>query len=71
MAIVKYTAVHTTPFSHLKYILNPQKNEQMKFTTGICCTNEYRSVCEEFKFAYEHFAMEKFSCKSKKRQRNY
>lgn len=65
MAIVKYTAVHTTPFSHLKYILNPQKNEQMKLTTGICCTNEYRSVCEEFKFVYEHFAMEKFNCKSK------
>ena len=71
MAIVKYTAVHTTPFSHLRYILNPHKNEEMKFSAGICCTNEYKSVCEEFKEIYEHFAKEKFNCQSKESGKNH
>ena len=71
MAIVKYTAVHTTPFSHLRYILNPQKNEEMKFSSGICCTNEYKSVCEEFKELYEHFAKEKFNCRNKESGKNH
>ena len=71
MAIIKYTAVHTTPFSHLKYILNTHKNEEMKFTSGICCTNDYKSVCEEFKELYEHFAKEKFNCQSKENGKNH
>ena len=71
MAIVKYTAVHTTPFSHLRYILNPHKNEEMKFSSGICCTNDYKSVCEEFKELYEHFAKEKFNCRSKESGKNH
>ena len=71
MAIVKYTAVHTTPFSHLRYILNPQKNEEMKFSSGICCTNDYKFVCEEFKELYEHFAKEKFNCRSKESGKNH
>ena len=40
MAYIKHTAIHTTPKAHLKYILNPSKNEDLKYTTAICCTNE-------------------------------
>ena len=60
MAYIKHTAIHTTPRAHLKYILNPGKNEDMKYSTAICCTNDYAAVCEDFKEIYEVFAKDKF-----------
>ena len=60
MAYIKHTAIHTTPMKHLKYILNPGKNEDMKYSTAICCTNDYAAVCEDFKEIYEAFAGNKF-----------
>lgn len=60
MAYVKHRAIHTTPREHLKYILNPDKNEDMKYSTAICCTNDYAAVCEDFKEVYEAFAENKF-----------
>ncbi len=60
MAYIKHTAIHTTPRAHLKYILNPGKNEDMKYSTAICCTNDYAAVCEDFKEIYEAFAKDKF-----------
>ena len=53
MAYIKHTAIHTTPMKHLKYILNPGKNEDMKYSTAICCTNDYAAACEDFKEIYE------------------
>lgn len=55
MAYIKHTAIHTTPRAHLKYILNLGKNEDMKYSTAICCTNDYAAVCEDFKEIYEAF----------------
>ena len=49
MAYIKHTAIHTTPKAHLKYILNPSKNEDLKYTTAICCTNELNAAYEDFK----------------------
>lgn len=60
MAYVKHKAIHTTPREHLKYILDPEKNEDMKYSTAICCTNDYAAVCEDFKEVYEMFAENKF-----------
>jgi len=60
LAYIKHTAIHTTPRAHLKYILNPGKNEDMKYSTAICCTNDYAAVCEDFKEIYEAFAGNKF-----------
>lgn len=60
MAYIKHTAIHTTPRAHLEYILNPGKNEDMKYSTAICCTNDYAAVCEDFKEIYEAFAKDKF-----------
>lgn len=71
MAVIKYTAIHTTPNSHLRYILNPQKNEEMKFSTAICCTNDYKFVCSDFKDVYEHYAHDKFNCRSKENGKNH
>lgn len=60
MAYIKHTAIHTTPRAHLRYILNPGKNKDMKYSTAICCTNDYAAVCEDFKEIYEAFAKDKF-----------
>lgn len=65
MAYIKHTAIHTTPRAHLKYILNPGKNEDMKYSTAICCTNNYTAVCEDFKEIYEAFAKDKFDNRTK------
>lgn len=60
MAIIKHTAVHTTPRAHLKYIMNPHKNEEMKYCTALCCTNDFKSACDDFKEIYEAFSEDKF-----------
>lgn len=60
MAIIKHTAVHTTPRAHLKYIMNPHKNEEMKYCTALCCTNDLKSACDDFKEIYEAFSEDKF-----------
>ncbi len=65
MAYIKHTAIHTTPRAHLKYILNPGKNEDMKYSTAICCTNDYAAVCEDFREIYESFAKDKFDNRTK------
>ena len=65
MAYIKHTAIHTTPRAHLRYILNPGKNEDMKYSTAICCTNDYAAVCEDFKEIYEAFAKDKFDNRTK------
>lgn len=60
MAYIKHRAIHVTPRAHLKYILNPGKNEEMKYSTAICCTNDYEAVCEDFRQLYEMFSDDKF-----------
>ena len=49
MAYVKHKAIHTTPKAHLKYILNPEKNEEMKYVTGICCGDYLETAYDNFK----------------------
>lgn len=60
MAYIKHRAIHVTPRAHLKYILDPGKNEEMKFSTAICCTNDFEAVCEDFRQLYEMFSDDKF-----------
>ncbi|MCI7500199.1 MAG: relaxase/mobilization nuclease domain-containing protein [Oscillospiraceae bacterium] len=60
MAYVKHTAIHTTPKAHLKYILNPDKNEEMKYVTGICCGDDLETAYDNFKEIYEKYNSEKF-----------
>lgn len=56
MAYVKHTAIHTTP----KYILNPEKNEKMKYVTGICCGDELETAYDNFKEIFEKYNDENF-----------
>lgn len=60
MAYVKHTAIHTTPKSHLKYILNPDKNEKMKYVTGICCGADLETAYDNFKEIFEKYNDEDF-----------
>ena len=67
MAYVKHTAIHTTPKAHLKYILNPEKNEKMKYVTGICCGDDLETAYDNFKEIFEKYNNEEFEkcCSSK------
>ena len=68
MAYVKHTAIHTTPKTHLKYILNPEKNEKMKYVTGICCGDDLETAYDNFKEIFEKYNDEKFDdCNSSKK----
>ena len=49
MAYLKHTPIHTTPKAHLRYILNPDKNEECKFVTGICCEKNLNDDYDNFK----------------------
>lgn len=60
MAYVKHTAIHTTPKAHLKYILNPEKNEKMKYVTGICCGGDLETAYDNFKEIFEKYNDENF-----------
>lgn len=60
MAYVKHTAIHTTPKAHLKYILNPDKNEKMKYVTGICCGDDLETAYDNFKEIFEKYNNEEF-----------
>ena len=68
MAYVKHTAIHTTPKEHLRYILNPDKNEEMKYVTGICCGDDLETAYDNFKEIFEKYNTEKFDdCKLSKK----
>ena len=68
MAYVKHTAIHTTPKAHLKYILNPDKNEKMKYVTGICCGDDLETAYDNFKEIFEKYNDENFdNCETSKK----
>ena len=60
MAYVKHTAIYTTSKEHLRYILNPDKNEEMKYVTGICCGDDLETAYDNFKEIYEKYNDENF-----------
>jgi len=70
MPIVKYVAVHSTPLSNIEYILNGEKNDEMKFATGINCTASPQSAYDEFRRTFELCAKERFF-KSEMDLKNY
>lgn len=44
----------------LRYILNPEKTEEMLFTTSINCTTDSRDAYLQMKAVYNHFARDNF-----------
>lgn len=59
MAVITYKAIHSTPKEHLKYILNPDKSEDLKYVTGICCNEELELAHVDFKQLFELYSEEK------------
>ena len=70
MPIVKYVAVHSTPLSNIEYILNGDKNDDMKFATGLNCTADSQSAYNEFRSSFELNSKERFF-KSEMDLKNY
>ena len=60
MPIVKYIAIRSTPLSNIKYILKGEKNDEMKYATGLNCTADPQCAYDEFKDTFENFAKVKF-----------
>ena len=62
MPIVKPVSIHESPKQLIKYIMNPDKNEEMKFSTGIGCSSaDADDIYNEFAETYERFAHRRFS----------
>lgn len=70
MPVVKYVAVHSTPLSNIEYVLNGDKNDEMKFATGLNCTADPQSAYNEFRRAFEINSKERFF-KSEMDLKNY
>ena len=64
MPYVKSVCVHTTVDKSLSYILNPDKTEEMLYTTSINCTTDARDAYLQMKAVYEHYAADRFNCPS-------
>lgn len=60
MPIIKHISIHSTPLSNIEYILNGEKNDEMKFASGLNCTPHPQSAYDEFRRTFEYYAKERF-----------
>lgn len=60
MPIIKHISIHSTPLSNIEYILNGDKNDEMKLATGLNCTANPQSAYDEFRRTFEYYAKERF-----------
>jgi hypothetical protein len=60
MAYVGVESVSVHPKQFFTYILNKEKNPDLKHATGINCTEDSQSAYEEFKRVFEYHASEGF-----------
>ncbi|MBO6309810.1 MAG: relaxase/mobilization nuclease domain-containing protein [Oribacterium sp.] len=65
MPVVKPKSVHETPERLIKYILDPDKNEKMKFAKGIRCHPDAATAYDEFKEIYSRFSTKEFHKKAR------
>lgn len=65
MPVVKPKSVHETPERLIKYILDPDKNEKMKFATGIRCHPDAETAYDEFKEIFSRFSTKEFHKKAR------
>lgn len=64
MGIVKHISIHTQPLSFLQYIMNGDKNSDMKYATGINIVADPEQAYEEFRQSFERYSGERFFKKS-------
>lgn len=61
MPYVKSIPIHTTVNRSLAYILNPDKTEDLLYTTSLNCMTDAKDAYFAMKTVYEHFSGEKFN----------
>ena len=64
MPVIKPISIHETPKRLITYILNPDKNEDMKLATGLCCHADTETAYQEFKEVFCRFSGHNFSKRS-------
>jgi hypothetical protein len=60
MAYIKSKSIKSQPIRFFKYILDKVKNPDLKYATGINCTEEPYCAHEEYKRIFEYYAHENF-----------
>lgn len=61
MPYVKSISLHTTINKSLAYILNPDKTENLLYTTSLNCLTNAKDAYLSMKTVFEHFSGEKFN----------
>ncbi len=64
MAIIKHIAVHQLPLKLIRYILNGNKTDEMKYATGLCCNADVKAAYMEMCANFEGYSGERFYKKS-------
>lgn len=70
MPYVKSISVHSTPYQTIKYILDPDKTEDLLYATGINCTASATPAYEEFKRIFETYSEDSFEGRLSKLTKN-
>lgn len=64
MAVIKYIAVHQSPLKFIRYILNGNKTDEMRFATGLQVTPNFKASYMGFSANFENYTNERFYKKS-------
>ena len=60
MPIIKHISIHKSPLSMLEYIMNGDKNSDMKYASGINCEADVISAYSAFKYTFERCSRDNF-----------
>lgn len=61
MPYIKSVSIRTTVNRSIAYILNPDKTEELLYTTSLNCMTNAKDAYLAMKTVYEHFSGEKFN----------
>ena len=62
MPIVKHIAIHESPKKLVEYILNPLKNRDMKYASGIACSTDPEYAYLDLRDTYTRWSKKQFCC---------
>ena len=68
MAVIKHIAIHQSPLKLIRYILNGDKTDEMRFATGLQVTPNVTAANMELSANFENFSGERFYKKSLNRK---
>ena len=68
MAVIKHIAIHGSPLKLIRYILNGDKTDEMRFATGLQVTPNVTAAYMEMSANFENFSGERFYKKTLNRK---